>query len=410
MIRRLRRKLVAITSVLLTALLLLILIFVYVTTGSQMERDSVETLERTAAIMVRPDGGQIRIDGRCFLLERHPDGTFVALGSSDFGLEDRQVLEVLMDRVLATGQRTGVLEDLELRFHRAQNAPGVKYAFMDISGERQTMSRLLTGCVVIFLLGTAAFFLTGILLARWAVRPVEEAMSRQQQFVADASHELKTPLTVILTNAELLTDPARSQEDKDRFARSILTMSGQMRGLVEALLEQARLDDGAAKVQWTEVDLSRLVSDAVLPFEPVYFEAGKELLFQIQPGLEVRGSTRHLRQVVEILLDNGCKYSDPGGQVRLCLRRHEKNILLSVTSPGPDLTAEQCRDIFKRFYRLDTARKMDHSYGLGLSIAQSIVTEHRGRIWARSEGGQNTFFVSLPERRPYGTAQVAEGA
>ena len=229
MIRRLRRKLVAITSVLLTALLLLILVFVYVITGSQMERDSVETLERTASIMVRPDGGQIRIDGRCFLLERHPDGTFVALGSSDFGLEDRQVLEVLMGRVLATGQRTGVLEDLGLRFYRAQNAPGVKYAFMDISGERQTMSRLLTGCVVIFLLGTAAFFLTGILLARWAVRPVEEAMSQQQQFVADASHELKTPLTVILTNAELLTDPARSQEDKDRFARSILTMSGQMR-------------------------------------------------------------------------------------------------------------------------------------------------------------------------------------
>lgn len=396
MIGRLRRKLVTITSTLLIALLILVLAFVYLSTRSQLERESMDTLERTAGIMLRHDTAGAKIDGRCFLLELRPDGSFVALGSSAFDLEDRQTLEDLLDRACATGRRTGVLEDLELRYYRAENAPGTKCAFMDISGQRQTLSRLLGTCVAILLVGAVAVVGIGILLARWAVRPVEEAMSQQRQFVADASHELKTPLTVILTNAELLTDPSRSPEDKERFARSILTMSGQMRGLVEALLDQARLDDGVAKTHWTRVDLSKLVSDAALPFEPVYFEAGKQLTTRISGELYVNGNAQHLRQVVEILLDNGCKYSSDGGTVLLCLGRYEKGCLLSVTSPGPELTEQQRQDIFKRFYRLDTARKMDHSYGLGLSIAQSIARQHGGKIWAQSEGGHNTFFVWLP--------------
>lgn len=396
MIRRLRRKLVGITTVLLTVMLLIILTFVHSSTCAELERSSLSALEAAGSQIIRPGSTGGMIDGRCFVLEALPDGTFMALGSSYFDLTDQETLVSLMEQAEATGLRSGVLEDLQLRFLRTDGGPGVKFAFMDISAENRTLAQLRTTCMVIFLLGTAGFLLISILLARWAVRPVEEAWLQQRQFVADASHELKTPLTVIMTNAELLTDPEQPPENQSRFAQSILTMSQQMRGLVEALLDQARVDDGAAKAQWTRVDLSKLISDAVLPFEPVYFEAGKRLVTQIQPDLQVTGSGQHLRQVAEILLDNGCKYSAPGGTVLLCLRRHDRGCLLSVTSPGIELTQQQCRDIFKRFYRLDAARKMDHSYGLGLSIAQSIVEQHKGKIWAQSENGHNTFFVTLP--------------
>lgn len=396
MIRRLRRKLVGITTVLLTAMLIIILIFFHTFTRFGLERSSMEALEAAAAEMMLPDAPGSRLDGRCFVLEQRPDGTFAAMGSSYFDLDDRQTLLSLMERAQATGLRSGVLEDLQLRFLRAEGGPGQKYAFMDISAENRTISQLWTTCILIFLVGTAGFWLISVLLARWAIRPVEQAWLQQRQFVADASHELKTPLTVIMTNAELLTDPEQPPENAGRFAQSILTMSRQMRGLVEALLDQARVDDGAARAKWTQVDLSKLISDTVLPFEPVYFEAGKQLVTQIQPQLQVTGSAQHLRQVAEILLDNGCKYSTPGGTVLLCLRRHERGCLLSVTSPGEELTPQQCQDIFKRFYRLDAARKMDHSYGLGLSIALSIVEQHKGKIWAQSENGHNTFFVTLP--------------
>ena len=197
---------------------------------------------------------------------------------------------------------------------------------------------------------------------------------------------MKTPLTVILTNAELLQAEEYDAQNKARFADSILTMSRQMRGLVEELLDQARVDSTVTKHQ--KLDYSKLVEDAVLPFEPVYFEAGRELRCNIEPGIIVLGKAEHLRRVVEILLDNGCKYSSLGGVVELRLRRNGRGSLLSVSSPGVSLTPQQCQDIFKRFYRMDQARAMNRSYGLGLSIAQESwsSTGVRSGPKARMEG------------------------
>ena len=143
------------------------------------------------------------------------------------------------------------------------------------------------------------------------------------------------------------------------------------------------------------VDLSRLVSDALLPFEPVFFESGLALETEIAEGIAIQGSPDHLRQVVEILLDNAGKYGEGTVSVRL-ERAGGKSCLLSVASRGASISKEDLRNIFKRFYRVDEARSRDGSYGLGLSIAEGIVQAHRGRIWAESEGGINTFFVRLP--------------
>ncbi|MBQ7344687.1 MAG: HAMP domain-containing histidine kinase [Oscillospiraceae bacterium] len=398
MIKRLRWKLVGITAVLLTVLLGLILGFVYYSTGASLRDGSLERLEEMGMQYIRPGGphkrpGQGKVDG-CFLIQVQPDGTFLAAGQ-EYLITDSQQLEEIIEEAQADGQRSGVLEDRQLRYIELDDGPGVAYAFMDISSELHTLSGLATTCVIIFLVGVVMSFFISVFLARWATRPVEQAWDQQRQFVADASHELKTPLTVILTNAELLAQEDTGEQDRARFASSILVMSRQMRGLVEELLDQARVDNDAVRAEWTSVDLSKLVSDAVLPFEPVYFEAGKSLDSQIQPGIRVTGSPRHLRQVVEILLDNGCKYSSPDAAVVLRLERYHRGCMISVTSPGTALTQQQCVDIFKRFYRVDSARKMDRSYGLGLSIAKSIVEQHKGRIWAQSQLGENTFFVQL---------------
>jgi signal transduction histidine kinase len=147
----------------------------------------------------------------------------------------------------------------------------------------------------------------------------------------------------------------------------------------------------------SKLNLSDLVEEAVLPFEAVYFEAGKILDSQIDPDIHMTGSDQYLRHLMEILLDNGCKYSNANTTVTLRLtRQNNHKYLLSVRSYGQNLTEKQCQDIFKRFYRLDAARKMNHSYGLGLSIAQTIVEAHRGRIWCESKNGENTFYVSFP--------------
>ena len=117
---------------------------------------------------------------------------------------------------------------------------------------------------------------------------------------------------------------------------------------------------------------------------------------EIAPGIAVNGSSLHLRQTLEILLDNGLKYSQTPGTVTVRLGRQGRRCLLTVSTPGEELSKEELRDIFKRFYRADKVRAMNESYGLGLAIAREIVTEHRGRIWAESGEGRNTFFVELP--------------
>lgn len=144
------------------------------------------------------------------------------------------------------------------------------------------------------------------------------------------------------------------------------------------------------------LDFSRLVSEAVLPFEPLFFEAGLTLECQVAPHLEVRGSAQRLRQAAEVLLDNARKYAGSGGTVVLHLERRGRSCVLSVFSPGEPLSGEELRNVFKRFCRGDGARSRGGGYGLGLAIAEGIVSAHRGRIWAEGGAGGTTFFIRLP--------------
>ena len=144
------------------------------------------------------------------------------------------------------------------------------------------------------------------------------------------------------------------------------------------------------------VDLSGLVSDGLLPFEPLFFERQLELQWQVQEDILLRGSESHLRQVLDILLDNAMKYTLPGGKVWVSLKRQGTHALLAVVNTGEPIPQGELKLIFERFYRVEKARSMSGSYGLGLSIAQQIVQEHRGRIWAESREGTNRFFVQLP--------------
>ena len=142
--------------------------------------------------------------------------------------------------------------------------------------------------------------------------------------------------------------------------------------------------------------MSELINDAVLSFQLLYEEKRMGLRCAISNDIFVCGSAQHLYQVMDVLLDNALKYAMPNGMVSVNLTQAGRNCLLSVASPGEPISKEDLKNIFKRFYRVDKARAMNGSYGLGLSIAESIVEAHKGRIWAESKNGYNTFFVQIP--------------
>ena len=393
MIRRLKIKFVCINMLIVTVMLGIIFGLVL-----NITRHNFEIQGNTVIQALHDDSMRMGRDNRVphfKVLVDHTGQMHVVSNTFFQRTADGDLLEIAQS-VYEGRQPRGILAEHDLRFSRRAVPQGEEIVFMDISMQRSMMNDLIKTCVNISIFSYLMFFVISVLLAQWAVRPVEVAWKNQRQFVADASHELKTPLTVIMTNAELLQDEDYEPVAKEQFASSILTMSPQMRGLVEGLLELSRVDNGIVKSTFSDVPFSETVSECILPFEPLFFEKGMELIAELEDGIYLRGSEAHLRQVTDILLDNASKYGSQALPVKVQLRRQGKNCLLSVSSAGEEITKQDLKNIFKRFYRIDQARSMNKSYGLGLSIAAGIVKDHRGKIWAESRDGYNTFCVQLP--------------
>jgi len=256
------------------------------------------------------------------------------------------------------------------------------------------MDGIIKRCLGLFILGLIVFALIAVFVARWMVKPIEEAWNEQKQFVSDASHELKTPLTVITTNAELLQSGDLSVQDYDRYSGNILTVAKSMRTLIESLLNLARIEKGGS-AGFAKIDFSDVCKRMSMQFEPVMFEKGLNLVEIIDDGIFVMGSDQKLLQLNSILLDNAAKYAK-GGDVIISLHLHGKNVSLIVENESEALTEIQLKDIFKRFYRADESHTDKDSYGLGLSIARSICDAHSGKIHAEYSNGKIKLIANIP--------------
>ena len=398
MIRKLRVRFVLINMLIVSLLLTVMMVLVFRFNSFALEDQSVSLLRRLAVMNEEgPGPGNIPAPEppvAYFVLRLSPEGELAVRGSDYYDLSDTAYLTALLEETRASGKETGILPARSLRYFRTAGPWGENVVFCDISGEEQVLRNLRSSCLVVGGISFVAFFLVSIGLAFWAVRPVEKAWQQQRRFVADASHELKTPLSVIMANAELLQGGDSDAEARERFSGHILDSAYQMRGLVEQMLELARVD--AVKPPRVRLDMSQLVQDAVLSVDLLFREAERPLVSHIREDVFLRGNENQLFQLMDVLLDNALKYAQGDGPVEVVLRTQGGYCLLSVSSPGRELTRRQCRDIFKRFYRVDQARTGDGSYGLGLSIARGIVQGHRGTIRAASGGGRNLFTVRLP--------------
>ncbi|MCC8182654.1 MAG: HAMP domain-containing histidine kinase [Clostridiales bacterium] len=401
MIKRLRRKFILIIMLLVGAMLAAACLGFLVTMKGSLEQASVSVLERVIWEDETPawsvEENDVTVSLPYFTVTVIPNGSAAIITSSQFySLDDSESLLGAINAALEQEDSMGLLEDYGLRYLREATQYGWRLAFVDISYEQSMLGQAAVNTLLVGLAALTVLFVISVFLARWAVRPVERSWAQQRQFVADASHELKTPLTVILSNTDLLEEEELSDQAR-HWTENIHTGGAQMRELVEQLLLLARSDsDQGQPVNVQPVDLSDLAETAALMFEPVAFEAGKLLAQEIQGEIIVEGDPSRLKRLLDILLDNAVKYAAPGGQIRLSLRSEGRRALLTVSDQGTPLEKEELERIFQRFYRADEARSTQ-GFGLGLSIAQSIAQEHHGRLWAESDPeGWNHFYCSLP--------------
>ena len=400
MLKKLRVKFILINMTIVTIMLGVIFSLLYYSTSNNLKQETNRMMETIVSnptkpsSIIKPDMG---VNLPFFSVQINRFGEVTDAYSSYFDVSDVDELNTILTLTYNAKEEKGIIKDYNMRYLRKETPIGVRIVFVDMSSELSILRNLIKTFLFV---GSAAFLVflgISILLAKWAVKPVEEAWLQQKQFVADASHELKTPLTVIMTDVELLGAEDCPIEDRKPLTDSIRTMSVQMRGLVENLLDLARLDNGSVKEESTTISLSEVVTDTSMLFEPVFFEKGLSLRYEVEEDILVNGVSTQLKQLVSILLDNAGKYSSPEGETYVKLTNHtHKHALLEVANQGEAISDEDIKNIFKRFYKADKSRAMNHSYGLGLSIAQHITEQHHGKIWCESKDGYNHFYVEIP--------------
>lgn len=275
---------------------------------------------------------------------------------------------------------------------------GTLYVLMDRTSYHTQLSNtaimvaLLYCCSIIFV-ALLAFLSSSRLLL-----PVASAMKKQRDLIANASHELKTPLTIISTNLSVIkTEPDSTIEDNEKWISSISTQLVRMKDLINNMLELSKLEQSELPKQ--ELNFSQIADGATLGFEAICFEKEVKLICDIQPEVWIYGETKSLERLIVILLDNAIKYCGDNGKVGIRLRADSKKAHLSVMNTGECISKEEAKHVFERFYRTDGARqnKDSQSFGLGLSIAAATVKAHMGEISCHGYDGKGTVFdVELP--------------
>ena len=278
----------------------------------------------------------------------------------------------------------------EYRYQLMDTDAGSTVVFVNGSMNRNMTARLLFTAFLVLLCSAAAILTLIVLFSRRAVRPIAESYEKQNQFITDANHELKTPLTLILSNLDIV----ESEFGRSEWLDDIRSEGERMGLLINQLVTLSRMDESEARMEAALFDLSAAAADTVSEFQTLADEHGRALTAAIEPGVMYQGDEALVRRLVSILLDNAVKYCDEGGGIRLELRQR-RHPVLTVENSYAEVDALELDRLFDRFYRADKARTFSGSFGVGLSIARSIVRNHHGTIHAYKREGVIGFRVEL---------------
>ena len=276
------------------------------------------------------------------------------------------------------------------------------YAVYDWTADREDLAEagVVTGLVYFFCL--VLLFIFGNMVAKQVVEPVRNSYEQQKKLVADASHELKTPIAIIGANLSLISsEPDSTVKQNEHWFRNIESQLGRMSALIADMLELHRADDARSKPK-TEEDVSGMLDGVLLSFEARCFEKNVNLTQDLQPEVKTLCIKQNIERLYAIMMDNALKYTPEGGRIEVKLRSDKKNAVINFTNYGVGISKEHLSRIFDRFYRVDNARtqsQQGNSFGLGLSLAKSIVLDHDGTITCDSDGSTFVDFrIELPLR------------
>lgn len=407
MLARLRREFIAITMLLVGLVLVGVLGMTFVTNALTLRSVTSRILDRalegdiTSAQIGDTTGEQSAEIMLAVIIELSDDGSLLGLGGSPVEIPVDTLDDIALE-IISAQSNEGECEEYPISWKRARAPWGWRVALVDTySRDAALRSQALNG-LGILAVSMGALFVISYVLSGWALKSVVRAWEQQRRFVSDASHELKTPLAVILANTQIL-EREDLDEETGRWVRSTGEEAKHMRDLVEDLLTLARADEASdgspdGRPEPVETDLTALVSACCLEFDAVAYERGCSIDPALSPGVTARVRPADYGRVVRTLLDNATKYASSETSVQVRLERAGRRSVLAVTNHGEVISPEDIDHLFDRFYRTDRARERrgEGGFGLGLAIAKSLVEAQGGSIAATStERDGTTFTVTI---------------
>lgn len=416
MFKQLRNRFLILNLVIISITMMISFVSIYLIIYNNFRNDIYNDLNKLSSFNEKPEKGpkEPGIDNKIPNDEDHFSDrsiSFTLLIDDDNNLisyssvfnTDEELYETAKEKAMASKADSGrfTLQGITWEFMRKSypDGSGYKIAFIDVTNRYNYLTYLIYTFIGVALVTLIAIYFISRFFANRAIKPIKETFERQKQFVADASHELKTPLAVISTNAEvLLANSEDTIKNQSKWIYYIKSEVERMTKLTNDLLYLAQVDHSDVKLIAADFNLSETIESVILTMEASIFENNILLNYHIEPDLICHGNGAQIKQVAMILLDNALKYTNPNGSIYLSVKKYTNKAVMSVCNTGKGIPKEHLENIFHRFYRVDKSRsKNSGGYGLGLAIAKSIIEQHNGKIYVKSVVNENTTFtVEIP--------------
>jgi signal transduction histidine kinase len=424
MLKKLKIKFVLTNLLLITIVLAVFFSTLYINLTKNIKQESISALESFVILPERDMGKQGYNDKPSenkFLTPNENDMKFNASGNTsifcvkldmsenlisvynykeNLTSKNKETLENYAKKALKTGKREGVIsfEDISFRYNVKHGVRHAYISFLDTREEIADVRKFVEGFYFILAASLVAVLIISIILANVAIRPVKKAWQQQKQFIADASHELKTPLTVIISSTDIMmSDMSDAKPEHKKWLECTRTEADRMKELISDMLYLARSDDENVKMgEGTHrvFNLSDVLTESLLNFEIQCYEKGKTLNQEVEEDIYIKGNETEIRQLMGIFLDNAQKYSNENGTIDVSLKSNGGKCLLSFKNTGEPISPRDIPHLFERFYRASASRSREEGgYGLGLSIAETIATKHETKISVTSNSDYTEFSI-----------------
>lgn len=406
MIKTLRRKFITITMSSVVVVLAVIMVIINIANYYNINQHADELLK----VLVENNGTFPKPDdlprGKKPLSHKiSPEAPFETRYFSVVLSADQAVVSVNTGRIAAVSTESASEYAVELhtqnktsgfleqyKYQAVSLDEGMLYIFLDCGRELSTFYSFLRSSCLVAILGTLSVFILVVVFSKLATKPVAESYEKQKRFITDASHEIKTPLTIIDAGTEVL----EMEMGENQWTRSIKNQVMRLNALTGKLVFLSRMDEENPALPMTDFSLSDAVTETIQPFDTISASQGKQLLQEIEKQVSYCGEESLIRQLLSLLLDNAMKYSDDEGQISVCLRMIGKSKEITVSNTVTKIKQGKLDVLFERFYRLDPSRNTQTGgHGIGLSVAKSIVTAHKGKLSAKSDDGKSIVFTVI---------------